>query len=149
MSTATRKLNYATIGNYDITAGQTVTVGFAVTMDSAGVGTPPTVRNAAAGVDNDLIIGVAHTGGTSTVAGDANVDVFLFAPVVPVTVGPGGSAAVGSKAIWNATGDGFTVASALVPAGANDEQSYGVFVQDGNAGDIVGMMLGMTYRQIT
>ena len=45
MSTATRKLNYATIGNYDITAGQTVTVGFAVTLDS-----DTTVRNAAGGI---------------------------------------------------------------------------------------------------
>ena len=141
MSTATRKLNYATIGNYDITAGQTVTVGFAVTMDS-----DTTVRNAAAGVDNDVIIGVAHTGGTSTVAGDANVDVFLFAPVVPVVVI--GAATRGSKAVWNPAGTGFTDAAAIAPAGANNEESYGVFLQTGATGDIVGMMLGMTYRQI-
>ena len=87
MSTATRKLNYATIGNFDVTAGQTVTTFFAVTMDS-----DTTVRDAAGGIDNDLIIGVAHTGGTSVVAGDANVDVFLFAPVVPVVVGAAGTA---------------------------------------------------------
>lgn len=144
MSTATRKLNYATIGNYDVTAGQTVTVGFAVTMDS-----DTTVRNAAGGIDNDLIVGVAHTGGTSVVAGDANVDVFLFAPVVPVVVGAGGTATRGTKAIWNAAGNGFTNAAAANPGGANDEQSYGVFLQSGTAGDIVGMMMGMTYRQIT
>jgi len=141
MSTATRKLNYATIGNYDITAGQTVTVGFAVTLDS-----DTTVRNAAGGIDNDLIIGVAHTGGTSTVAGDANVDVFLFAPVVPVVVV--GTATRGTKAIWNAAGTGFTDAAASVPAGANDEQAYGIFLQSGVTNDIVGMQLAVTYRQI-
>lgn len=143
MSTATRKLNYATIGNYDITAGQTVTVGFGVTMDS-----DTTVRNAAGGVNNDLIIGVAHTGGTSTVAGDANVDVFLFAPVVAVVVGAAGAATRGSKAVWNGAGDGFIDATVIAPAGANNEESYGVFLQSGATGDIVGMMLGMTYRQI-
>lgn len=145
MSTATRKLNYATIGNFDVTAGQTVTVGYAVTMDS-----DTTVRNAAGGIDKDDIIGIAHTGGTSVVAGDANVDVFLFAPVVPVVIGAGGTATRGNKAIWNAAGNGFTNAAAANPGGANDEQAYGVFLQSGTAGDVVGMMLAPSgYRQIT
>lgn len=136
MSTATRKLNYATIGNYDITAGQTVTVGFGVTMDTA-----TTIRNAA--VSSDLIIGVAHTGGTSVVAGDANADVFLFAPVVPVPVATNGTATLGSKATWtsDAAADGFTDCVAIGAAG--DESIYGVFVQAGVPGDIVGMQLAL------
>ena len=145
MSTATRKLNYATIGNYDIAVGQTVTVGYAVTLTS-----DTTVQNAAGGIDNDLIIGVAHTGGVSTVAGDANVDVFLFAPVVAVVVGAGGTSTRGTKAIWNAAGNGWTnAAMPLVPGGANEECSYGIFLQSGTAGDVVGMQMVPSYRQIT
>lgn len=134
MSTATRKLNYATIGNYNITAGQTVTTGFGVTMDTA-----TTIRNAAA--SSDLVIGVAHTGGTSVVAGDANADVFLFSPVVPVPVATGGTATLGAKATWSPNADGFTDCVAIGAAG--DESIYGVFVQAGVPGDIVGMQLAL------
>ena len=67
---------------------------------------------------------------------------------MPVFVGDGGGDTRGGKAIWNGAGNGFTDAAAIAPAGANNEESYGVFLQSGNAGDIVGMMLGMTYRQI-
>ena len=133
-TTAARKLNYATIANYDVVAAATVTVGFGVTMATA-----TTVQNAAA--SSDFIIGIAHTGATSTVAGDANVDVFLFAPVVPVVIATNGTATLGAKATWtdDAAADGFTDCVAIGAAG--DEGIYGVFVQAGTAGDTVGMQL--------
>ena len=136
-TTAARKLNYATISNFDVTAGQTVTTGFAVTMDS-----DTTVRNAAAA--SDLIIGIAHTGGTSTVAGDTNVDVFLFNPVVMVVQGTG-NATRGNKATWVV--DGFIDANAVDPAGTTSEPTYGVFLQSGAAqGDHVGMIMAVANR---
>jgi hypothetical protein len=135
-TTAARKLNYATIANYDVVAGATVTVGFGVTMATA-----TTVQNAAA--SSDFIIGIAHTSATSTVAGDANVDVFLFAPVVPVVIATDGTATLGAKATWtdDAAADGFTNAETLTTAG--EQGIYGVFVQSGTAGEIVGMQLAL------
>ena len=66
------------------------------------------------------------------------VEIYLFGPVIPVTVGTGG-ATRGTKAV--AVADGFTDAATHDSDGTGNESNYGVFMQTGTAGQIIGMML--------
>jgi len=128
MSTASRKLNYATISNYDVEAGQTVTVGRAVVMTATG-----TVQDAPA--QTDLSVGVAMTGGTG--AASDNVNIALGGCAVAVLLN--GAATAGNKAQFDGTG--FLDAAAVNPAGATSMPTHGVFIQAGLTGDIVGMWM--------
>lgn len=127
MSTATKKIGYATIGSYTVAAGQTATLGMGVLLSGADDAV------ATAGANSDLCVGIALT----TAAAAARVDVIHFAPIVPVLVGTGG-ATRGAKAMILA--DGFADAPAHA-AGNTVRSIYGIFMQSGVAGDRVGMML--------
>ena len=128
MSTALRKFEFAQIIAFTVEAAGTATVGRLASFGASDT----TVQNTAAAADD--AIGVFLTGGT---AGD-RVDLALFGPSVPVLVGANG-ANRGSKAINVATG--MEDAPVTNPAGATYNQIYGIFMQDGNVGDVVGMQL--------
>jgi hypothetical protein len=129
MSTALRKVTHATFHTFTVAAGQATTAGELVVL-----ATDTTVQDA--GGASDLGIGVAAT----TQAAGERVDVYLFGPVIPVEVGTG-DATRGTKAIHAA--DGFTDAAAHDSSGATDEAIYGVFMQSGTVGQIVGLMFGL------
>lgn len=134
MSTALRKLKNATYHTFTVAAGQAVTVGELVVMAS-----DTTVQDA--GGASDLGIGIAVA---SAVAG-ARVDVYLLGPVVPVAVGTGG-ATRGTKAV--AVADGFTDSAAHDSDGTGNASIYGIFMQTGTVGQVVGLMLAAGNRGV-
>lgn len=129
MSSAVRKLEHCTFKEYTVASGQAVTVGELVVMAS-----DTTVQDA--GGASDLGIGIAVESQTAGL----RVELYMFGPIVPVTVGTGG-ATRGTKAI--AAADGFTDATAHDSDGTSNESLYGVFVESGTAGQIKGMMIGL------
>lgn len=128
MSTALRKFEYAHIKSYTVEAASTATVGRLASFGASDT----TVADSAAAADD--AIGVFLTGGA---AGD-RVDIALFGPTVAVLVGTGG-ATRGSKAVNVA--NGVTDAPAHAAGGATANQIYGIFMQSGLAGDVVGMQI--------
>lgn len=130
MSTALRKFEYAHIKSYTVEAAGTATVGRLASFGATDL----VVVDTAAGADD--AIGVFLTGGT---AGD-RVDIALFGPTVAVLVGTGPTGATrGSKAVNVA--DGVVDALPQAPGGATADPIYGIFMQDGVTGDVVGMQL--------
>lgn len=128
MSTALRKFEYAHIKSYTVEAASTATVGRLASFGASDT----TVADSGAAADD--AIGVFLTGGA---AGD-RVDLALFGPTVAVLVGAGG-ATRGSKAINVA--NGVANAPAQAAGGATADPIYGIFMQNGNVGDVVGMQL--------
>lgn len=128
MSTATRKLNFVTIGNYTVAATKTATEGELLIL--SGADNEVEDANGA----SDLGIGIA----VHSAAAGQPVEVYHPAPIIPVKVGTGG-ATRGKKAVNVA--DGFT--DAAYPhdsSGATDQAIYGIFMESGLAGTVVGMM---------
>ena len=128
MSTALRKFEYQHIKSYTVEAASTATVGALAAFGASDT----TVADAAGGSDGG--IGVFLTGGT---AGE-RVDIALFSGVVAVVVGAGG-ATRGSKSVN--IGGAFQDAPAQAAGGATADPIYGIFMQSGVAGDVVGMQL--------
>jgi len=128
MATALRKLEHVTFEEFTVAAGQAATIGELAVMAS-----DTTVQDA--GGASDLGIGVFAT---TEVAG-ARVAVMLLSSsgVIPVACGTGGCTR-GTKAI--AVADGFTDAPAHDSDGTGNSSIYGVFMQSGVVGDVVGMM---------
>lgn len=124
--TAMRRIAHATIAELTVSAGQTATLGLLATVGAAD-------GEAQDGTGDDGI-GIFR----ATAAAGERVQVTLFAPVEVVTVGTGG-ATYGSKAIHVA--DGFTDAAAHDSSGGTDDNIYGIFMQDGAAGERVGMQI--------
>lgn len=110
-----------------VVAGGSVTAGLPVILS----GTDQECTVAPAG--SDLSVGVAQ----NSAAPGERVDVTLYGPPIPVVVGTGG-ATRGMKAVIVATG--FTNAPAHDSSGATDGAIYGIFIQSGVAGDLVGMI---------
>jgi hypothetical protein len=126
-TTALRKTDFATIMRFTVASGQTATKGKPVLLS----GSDDEIDDA--GADSDLAVGIA----LETKAAGKECDVYLFGPVVPVLVGTGG-ATRGTKAVIVA--DGFTNAPAHNSDGTGNQAVYGIFMQTGAAGDLVGMI---------
>ena len=133
MSTATRKSNHATYGVYTVAGGGSATAGCAVILSGAD----DTVTIAPTG--SDLAIGIALT---TAVAG-ARVEVCLFNHVEAVLVAAGG-ATRGAKALI--VNGAFQDAPAHATTGNTSNQIYGIFMQSGVSGDMVGLMLAPSNR---
>jgi hypothetical protein len=134
MSTALRKLEHCTFKEYIVAASQSVTIGELVVLAS-----DTTIQDA--GGASDLGIGVA----TASATDGARVEVYLFGPIIPVAVGTGG-ATRGTKA--KAAADGFTDASTHNSDGTGNESTYGIFMQTGTVGQVVGMMVAVGNRGV-
>jgi hypothetical protein len=130
---AHRKDAYSTTLALAVASGQVVTAGLGVVFAS-----DTTCQVAGA---SDLIFGIART---SQTAGQ-EVVIDLFGPIIPVKVGTGG-ATRGTKA--KHVTDGFTDATAHNSDGTGNESTYGIFLQSGLAGDIVGMVPGAANRGV-
>lgn len=135
MSTAFRQIEYGTKHNFMVATGQAATKGKLAIFGSSDT----TVQNGVSTSDTGIGIFMA------TAAADTQVDVLLFAPVMPVLVGTGGCTR-GKKAIVASANDGFTDAPAHDSSGATDNIIYGIFMQSGSAGDTVGMMVAPSNR---
>lgn len=133
MSTALRKRENCTFWAATVAPASTATRGFLAIFGAAD----DLVLDGGAG--SDLGVGIFKESATA----GQRVEIELWAPVVPVTVGTGG-ATRGTKAVFVA--DGFIDAPAHDSSGGTDNQIYGVFMQTGVVGDRVGMQLMASNR---
>jgi len=133
---ALKKLDFAHIMTFEVAAAQTVTAGKTVIFDSDDL----TIKDP--GASSDLVVGVAlGTPGTVFAAG-AKVQVVLFAPIVPMVVGTGGTTR-GKKQV--VVSDGVTDAAAN-GGGTTAVETIGVAMQTGVAGDVIGVAIGLNSR---
>lgn len=124
-----KKLDFAHTLTLTVETGETVTAGKTVIPGSAD----NTCKDP--GAASDLVIGVAlGTPGEVFTAG-AKVQVVLFAPIVPMVVGTGGSTR-GKKQV--VVSDGITDAAAN-GGGTTAVECIGVAMQSGVAGDHIGV----------
>jgi hypothetical protein len=124
---AIKKLDYCPVMGFKVAAGQTATKGLAVLLSGSDE------EVATAGANSDLAIGIA----LNTAAAAAEVQVALFAPVIPAVVGTGDTTR-GKKQVLVA--NGITDAAAHDSSGNTDQAIYGIAMQSGVAGDMVGLM---------
>jgi hypothetical protein len=132
---AHQKLPFALIQEFTVASGQVVTEGLSVKFASAD----DECQNCGAGEDGfgvALQSGVA--GGKVSIALDGNA-------IVRVKVGTAGTATRGLYAITNATGH----TNQAIADGTTVRYIRGKFMQSGVAGDIVGMLTGITTPKST
>jgi hypothetical protein len=131
---------FATTKSYAVDAAQTVTIGMPVTLSTDDTH----VKQTSSGTGSNVAIGIAlrSSDGTTGVSGavvspPGFVDVLLFGPILPMTVGTGGTT-MGKQQVTVSNGitDGATAAS----SGSTINESIGVATQTGVAGDSVGVV---------
>jgi len=125
---ALKKLDFAPIMTYVVATGQTTTKGLGVIFSGAET----TIATAASGFDG--CFGVA----LETTTAGKECQVALFAPIIPMVVGTGGST-YGTKQQFVA--DGVTDAAAHDSSGSTDDIIVGLAMQSGVAGDTIGVQV--------
>jgi hypothetical protein len=132
MSTA--KQNLGIVSTYTVASGQSATKGYLAILSGAD----NEVDDATSPCD--LGIGVF----LATAVAGARVEV-AHTGVIPVKVGTGG-ATRGKKGMWSSGDNGFADAPAHDADGNTNDAIYGVFLQSGSAGDMVGMLFTPSNR---
>lgn len=132
---AHQKLPFALIQEFTVASGQTVTEGLSVKFAAAD----DECQNCGAGEDGfGVALNSASSGGKVSVVLDGNA-------IVKVKVGTGGTATRGLYAITNATGH----TNQTIADGATVRFLRGKFMQSGVAGDMVGLLTGITTPKST
>lgn len=133
---AMRLHNYAHIATFKVAAGQTATRGHFVEFAAAD-----DEVQSDGGDATDTLIGVAM----EDAAAAAPVDVMLPGPVIPCKAG--GTVTRGFKQ-KSATGGKVTDATTHDSDGAGNESTYGIAMQSGVDGDLVGVCLDFGNRGV-
>ena len=132
---------FATRKSYAVDAAQTVTIGAPVTFSTDDTH----VKATSSGTGNNVAVGIAitSTDGVTGVSGNVvsppgAVDVILFGPVVPMTVGTAG-ATMGKQQVM--ASNGVVDAAAAASSGSTINECIGVATQTGVAGDVIGVVV--------
>lgn len=123
---AIKKIDFTPIMTYIVATGQSTTRGKPVVFSGA-----------------ETTIATGYTDGVFGIAAETKTagqecQVMLFAPVIPMVVGTGGST-YGTKQQW--VSDGVTDAAAHDSSGSTDDVIVGLAMQSGVAGDTIGVQV--------